>query len=190
MACGTLLWGVDVRRWLVILIACQPETTDDETPEPPADTDTDTDPGPPTGTTDTSWWTDTGDTDIDTDTDTVPECVGLARAKVCGPLTVVAAPGGGGDSGDSGDSGGSGGGGTISCVSIIVQFSPNGVAKIDEADDTCAYTTTLADCVCVADNVVDIDGVTTVTWTPRSGLIGASLTSAIWPPLTEEACQL
>lgn len=176
-----------MRRWLVILIACQPGTTDDDddtTPEPPPE-DTDTDPVTPTGTTDTSWYTDTGETGL------APECPGLAGARVCGPLNVVALPGGGGDSGDSGEMGGSGGGGTDSCISIIVQFNSNGMAKIDEADDTCAYTTTtLADWVCVAPNVVDIDDVTTGNWTPRSGAIGASLTSSLWPPLTEEACLL
>jgi hypothetical protein len=177
-----------VRRWLVILIACQPGNTgdDDGDDTPPADTDpdpdTDTDINP--GTSDT-WVVDTGETGV------TPECPDLAGAKVCGPEKVVTLPAAaGGDSGDSGDSGGSGGGGsdTTRCVSVAVEFNPVGVAKIQEADDYCAMTTTYTDWACIGPNLVELDGLTTGNWIPRDGLTGAIFTSPIWPPLSEDMC--
>jgi len=174
-----------MRRWLVILLACQStDTTDDDGPTDddgtPPDTDTDL---PPTGETDTAWVIDTGETGI------APECPGVVGAKVCGPLDFIPAPGGaGGDSGDSGDSGGSGGGGAIPCISISVEFNPDGVAKIVEANDDCVPYTMDVPWECVAENLIEFDNLGTGVWTPRTSSTGAMLASAMWPPLTEENC--
>jgi len=171
-----------MRRWLVILLACQStndggDDTNDDTPPPDTDTDL-----TPTGETDTAWVIDTGETGI------APECPGVVGAEVCGPPIFIPAPGGGGDSGDSGDSGGSGGGGTISCISVSIEFNPDGVAKIGEHDDACVPSTLTDDWACVAPNVIEFDTLGTAIWTPRNGSVGAMLESAMWPPLTEDLC--